>query len=59
MNAAFIALGAVFIALGAGAFVRARQVVDAKAAQGSRVAGAMFLFAGAAFMVAGAMSRDG
>jgi len=68
MNATYIALGAVFLALGAGAMKRARKsadftsdtpapsdtpATDTSSKKGARLSGSLFFVAGAIFIIIG------
>ena len=58
MNATFIAIGALFVVLGAGALGRAKKADDPAAAKGSRLSGILFIVAGLIFALAGLLSKD-
>lgn len=50
MNATYIALGALFLILGAGAFARAGKAGDATAAKNARLAGVLMMATSLIFM---------
>ena len=55
MTVTYFALGATFAAIAAGAFARAKRAGDGKAERQGNLAGALFMVAAVAFIVAGAL----
>lgn len=53
MNAAYVAIGCAFIAIGAGALGQAKKAEDATKAKNARMAGGLMILAGFIFAVTG------
>ena len=53
MNAAYIAIGCAFIAIGAGALGRAKKAEDATQTKNARTSGMLMILAGFIFAVTG------
>ena len=58
MNAAYIAIGCAFIAIGGAAMARGRRKPDELAAKNARVSGILMVLAGAIFAATGALARS-
>ena len=58
MNAAYVAIGAVFVALGAASIAKARKGEEGMKAQNSKIAGMLMMLAGGIFMATGALAGN-
>ncbi len=53
MNAAYIAIGCAFVAIGGGSLAMAKKAKDATAGKTARTSGTLMMLAGAIFFVTG------
>jgi len=58
MNAAYIAIGCAFIAIGAGGHISAKAADDPVKAKNRRLSGMLMMLAGVIFCITGAVAGD-